>query len=105
MPVRNSLNIRRQKSWDASKGAFSGKSYFDKRWGSNKSVQQKMKEEPFIEPVNHSMNGTRGSRTTLSFIITYHMDRRNIQGAVRCFDAGEYGEGRAKTARVIRINV
>lgn len=35
------------------------------------------KKESFIEPVNHSRNGTRGSRTTLSLTIIYHSFRKN----------------------------
>lgn len=37
------------------------------------------KKEPFIEPVNHSGNGTRGSRTTLSLIIIYHIFGKNAR--------------------------
>ena len=37
------------------------------------------KKEPFIEPVNHSGNGTRGSRTTLSLIILYHIFGKNAR--------------------------
>ena len=37
-----------------------------------KRKQAGNEKEPFIEPVNHSKNGTRGSRTTLFLPIIYH---------------------------------
>lgn len=32
-----------------------------------------------MEPVNHSKNGTRGSRTTLSLISLYHTFEKNAR--------------------------